>query len=149
MLSRSEGKGNLFKNISFSDESTFYISGTVNHPTVRYGAWIALMLSLNLSGEPYQKEKFYWSFLPLREIHGNIYLDMLENFAIPQIKRDDNVIFQQNGVPPHWSICIHNCLDEAFLQQMDWLWWYDSLASLISRFNLLYFSLWSYVKNYV
>jgi hypothetical protein len=42
----------------------------------------------------------------------NIYLDMLEQFSIPQLlPQQPNVIFQQDGAPPHWSLDVRDFLD--------------------------------------
>ena len=36
-------------------------------------------------------------------MNGAAYLDMLENWLIPQLQQEmNNFIFQQDGAPPHW-----------------------------------------------
>jgi hypothetical protein len=45
----------------------------------------------------------------------NIYLDMFEQFAIPKLlPQQPNVIFQQDGAPPHWSSDVRDFLDRTF-----------------------------------
>jgi hypothetical protein len=43
-------------------------------------------------------------------VTGNIYLHMLEQFAVPQLLlQQPNVIFQQqDGAPPHWSLDVRD-----------------------------------------
>jgi hypothetical protein len=38
-------------------------------------------------------------------VSENVYLDMLTNYAIPQLQdRLPNIIFQQDGAPPLWQL---------------------------------------------
>jgi len=45
-------------------------------------------------------------------VTGHSYLDMLENFAVPQIP--PGFIFQQDGAPPHFHRDVTTFLDETF-----------------------------------
>jgi len=45
-------------------------------------------------------------------VTGHSYLDMLENFAIPQIP--PGFIFRQDGAPPHFHRDVTTSLDETF-----------------------------------
>ena len=43
------------------------------------------------------------------------YLDMLENFVFPQINNlQPNIIFQQDGAPPHWGLHVRDALDREY-----------------------------------
>ena len=43
------------------------------------------------------------------------FLDMLLQFAIPQVKdRQPHVIFQLDGAPPHWGLNVRAALDAEF-----------------------------------
>jgi hypothetical protein len=46
-------------------------------------------------------------------VTGHSYLDMLENFAVPQIP--PGFIFQQDGAPPHFHRDVTTFLVETFL----------------------------------
>jgi hypothetical protein len=46
-------------------------------------------------------------------VTGHSYLDMLQNFAVPQIY--PSFIFQQDGAPPHFHSDVTTFLDETFL----------------------------------
>ena len=39
---------------------------------------------------------------------------MLETFAYPVLRNIDNVIFQQDGAPPHWALVVRDSLNENF-----------------------------------
>jgi hypothetical protein len=41
-------------------------------------------------------------------VTGHSYLDMLENFAVPQIP--SGFIFQQDGAPPHFHRDVTTCI---------------------------------------
>lgn len=54
-------------------------------------------------------------FFHEQTVTGNVYLDMLENYAYPQLEAfQPNVIFQQDGAPPHWTLFVRESLDETF-----------------------------------
>jgi hypothetical protein len=46
------------------------------------------------------------------------YLDMLQIYVVPglQMHRDnfDQIYFQQDGPPPHYTVCVHEFLDNTF-----------------------------------
>ena len=48
-------------------------------------------------------------------MNGNLYLDMLQNYAIPQIPQ--GYVFQQDGAPLHFALHIRDHLNECFPQQ--------------------------------
>ena len=48
-------------------------------------------------------------------INGNVYLDMVQNYAIPQIPQ--GYVFQQDGAPPHFALDVSDHLNECFPQQ--------------------------------
>ncbi|GBM21232.1 hypothetical protein AVEN_23773-1 [Araneus ventricosus] len=48
-------------------------------------------------------------------INSVTYLDMLEMYAVPQMQQHQpDVIFQQDGAPPHWGMIVRDFLDENF-----------------------------------
>jgi hypothetical protein len=62
--------------------------------------------------------KIYGLFLFVEKtITGTVYLDMLEDFLIPQITEDGrhrNVVFQRDGAPPNFHADVQDFLDLQF-----------------------------------
>ena len=55
-------------------------------------------------------------FFRERTVTGPVYLDMLEQFVYPQVVAlQPNVIFQQDGAPPHWSMDVRGPSMQNFL----------------------------------
>jgi hypothetical protein len=78
----------------------------------------------------------------------NIYLDMLEQFAVPQLlPQQPNVVSQQDGAPPHWSLEVRDFSHRTFPQR--WIG-RDGLTRRPPRspdITPLDFLLWGYVKD--
>lgn len=53
-------------------------------------------------------------------VNSTIYQDMLELFVIPQLGEIPDVIFQQDGAPPHWACDVRDCLQHHFPEC--WIW---------------------------
>ena len=159
MLDRIEQNPNYLANVVFSDEATFHTCGKVNRHNVRIwgseaphsfrehvrdsrkvNVWCALMKDMIVG--PF--------FFIEQTVTGDIYLDMLEQFAVPQlIPRQPHVIFQQDGAPPHWSLLVRDFLDRTFPQR--WIG-RDGPTKWPPRspdITPLDFFLWGYVKNTV
>ena len=121
MLSRIEENESYLDLVLFSDESTFHVCGKVNRHNCRIWG----------SGSPYQVTEYerdtpklnVWLglhkhgviglfFFMESTVTGHSYLDMLENFAVPQIP--PGFIFQQDGAPPHFHRDVTTFLDETF-----------------------------------
>ncbi|KMQ81391.1 transposable element tc3 transposase, partial [Lasius niger] len=48
-------------------------------------------------------------------VTGCVYLDMLQNFALPQLEELQPIVyFQQDGAPPHWLTAVREHLNETF-----------------------------------
>ena len=47
-------------------------------------------------------------------VNGANYLDMLQTYAIPAIADIPDLVFQQDGAPPHWSRHVRAYLDATF-----------------------------------
>ena len=43
-------------------------------------------------------------------------LDVLQHFFIPQLQQDKSmdIVFQQDGAPPHWATVVRDYLDNTF-----------------------------------
>jgi hypothetical protein len=56
----------------------------------------------------------FFFFFHENTITSAVYLDTLENFVFPQISEVDDLIFQQDGAPPHFGAIVRTALDERF-----------------------------------
>ena len=54
-------------------------------------------------------------FFVVNTINGNVYFDMLQNYAIPQIPQ--GYVFQQDGAPPYFALHVRDHLNECFPQK--------------------------------
>ena len=74
---------------------------------------------------------------------------MLQQFALPALNTIPNLIFQQDGAPPHWARGVRAFLDRAF--QGSWIGRGGSIAWPTRSLDItpLDFFLWGYVKDRV
>lgn len=159
ILDRIANAPNYLENVIFTDESTFHTCGMVNRHNVRIwgseqpnvvrervrdsdkvNVWCGLMRDRIVG--PF--------FFTERTVTGPIYLDMLQLFVFPQLlPLQPNVIFQQDGAPPHWSLDVRRSLDKTFPQR--WIG-RDGPTAWPPRspdITPLDFFLWGYVKDMV
>ncbi|GBM61814.1 hypothetical protein AVEN_80455-1 [Araneus ventricosus] len=106
------------------DEATFHVCGHVHRHNVRVWAaenprayveyerntpkvnvWCALMHDKVIG-------PFFFAELTVR---SNIYLDMLQLYAVPQFP--EGVILQRDGAPPHYDNIVREFLDTTFPQR--------------------------------
>ena len=89
-------------------------------------------------------------FFHERTITTDVYLDLLTEYvALQLIDSQSTIIFQQDGAPPHWGLCVHQFLNETFSDR--WIG-RDELISWPPRspdITPLDFFLWLYVKDIV
>jgi len=61
---------------------------------------------------------------------------MLELYVAPQLEEFKPwIIFQQDGVPPHWGSHVRRFLDATFRKQVDWERCFDTLATTIAGYH--------------
>ena len=75
---------------------------------------------------------------------------MLEIYAFPQLQdRQSNVLFQQDGAPPHWRLTVRESLNNSFPQH--WIGRDGPIAWPPQSPDLtpLDFFFWGYVKDTV
>jgi hypothetical protein len=85
-----------------------------------------------------------------KTINSTNYLDVLELFAVPKMKRvQPNVFFQQDGAPPHWGLTLRESRNKTF--PIRWIgrdgpipW--PLRSPDITQFDFFF---WSYVKYQV
>lgn len=127
MLNVIEEDETFLNSIIFSDESTFHISGNVNTHNCRiWGSENPRETLEHVRDSPkvnvfcaMSKFKVYGPFFFMeRNVNGVIYLDMLENFLIPQLDEDEQhavpFYYQQDGAPPHFLTEVRDFLDGRF-----------------------------------
>lgn len=126
MLDRLDGDEDFIGKIIFSDESTFHLSGKVNKHNCRiWGSENPRQSLEHVRDSPklnvfcaLSKSKVYGPFFfQEKTINGIVYLDMLDNFLIPQIDNDDeerSLHFMQDGAPPHYLSDVRDFLNARF-----------------------------------
>ncbi|PSN38177.1 hypothetical protein C0J52_15049 [Blattella germanica] len=96
----------------FSDEATFFLRGKVNRHNVRiWGTENPRVYVEHTRNSPklnvccaLPNSKVYSPFFLLEPtVSGHSYLDMLEQWPMPQLETDGtDFIYQQDGAPPHF-----------------------------------------------
>ncbi|GBN54935.1 hypothetical protein AVEN_227632-1 [Araneus ventricosus] len=75
---------------------------------------------------------------------------MLEMYAVPQMQQHQpDVIFQQDGAPPHWGMIVRDFLDENFPDRWCGRGGPISWPPRSPNITPLDFFLWGFVKNIV
>lgn len=105
----------------FSDEANFHISGKVNRHNVRI--WGTQQPYVTVQHErdsakvnvfaAISKSKLYGPFFfAEKTVTGMSFLDMLEQWLLPQLTEDsNNFLLQIDGAPPHWHIAVRDYLN--------------------------------------
>ena len=154
LLARIDDDNDFLNHVAFSDEATFHTCGKVHrhncriwgeenpHVVMEYerdspkvNVWCALTCDTVIG--PF--------FFAEKTVTGTTYLDMLENYAIPQLPNE--FFFQQDGAPPHYANEVRNYLNNQFPNK--WIGrsgpieWPPRSPDLTP----LDFFLWGYVKS--
>jgi hypothetical protein len=151
----------LIDKITFSDEATFHISGKVNRHNCRIwgtedpkevfeyerdspktNVWCAM-----------NKERIFGPyFFTEKTVNGASYLDMLQNFFIPLLRRLGilkKIFFQQDGAPPHYALDVRSYLNKTFGDEWMGRGGPNSWPPRSPDLTPLDFYLWGYVKSKV
>ena len=123
LLSRMETDQGLPERVIFSDEVTFFLSGKVNrHNTRIWGSQNLHALiemerdspKVNVFCAIFRRCVFGPFFFAKDNVTGKVYLDMLENWLMPQLADEEvqGYIYQQEGAPPHWHKEVREYLNE-------------------------------------
>ena len=116
-------------NIIFSDEACFYLNGGINRHNCHY--WSSTnphwKMPLKIQGDPHvmvwcglSSTRIYGPYFLTGNVDGPKYLQMLQTQFYPDLQRFippgdlQNIIFQQDGAPPHYSTIVRQWLDEKF-----------------------------------
>lgn len=124
-LKRMEDNENHIENLLFSDEAHFHTEGNVNRHNHRYWSpqnphWFAekSLHSPKLTvwvafGESGIIGPFFFD----KTISSASYLEMLKTKFYPALKTygiQKNIIFMQDGAPPHWGKMVRDWLNQKF-----------------------------------
>lgn len=135
MTDKINTNANFLFNICFSDECSFFVNGTVNRHNCRYWAdenprvfhetHTQYPLKLNVWAGIYGDRIVGPFFLP-QTLNGETYLQLLEEAIDPALTDiiendnrylEDELFFQQDGAPPHYSRAVRQYLNERFPRQ--------------------------------
>ena len=118
------------KKTCFSDESSFFLNGTVNRHNCRYWA-LQNPHEFRETHTQFPQKVNVWAgifndqivgpFFINGNLDGPTYLQLLEEAVIPRIveiieddDEDFDPIFQQDGAPPHYALAVRAYLDVEF-----------------------------------
>ena len=159
MLDRLDLDPRFLKRVCFGDELTFHVSALLNrhnlkirgsenpHDTCelerdspKLNVWCEIMHDIIIG--PF--------FFVEKSITDKIYLNLLAEYMSPRLEQyQPQVIFKQEGAPPHWGLEVCQFLNETFSDRwigrdgpIPWLLRFPD----ITRLN---FFLWGYVKDIV
>ena len=152
---------NLINKIFFCDEVTFHTCGKVNRHNCRIWAvkkppnileWGQDTPKVNVWLGVTQSKVYEPFFFAEAMVTGTVYLDMLEQFLEPQLLADgilDTIVFQQDGVPCHYAIIVHDYLDRHFLGHWISRGRTQPWAALSPGLTRLDFFAWGFIKSKV
>lgn len=124
-LERIESDPSRLYRIAFSDESHFSVDGVVNRHNCRY--WSAARPTWTQQQPLHSARTTVWAaiwaggcigpFFFDDSVTGDSYLAMLETFFWPQVIQlglSTDLVFMQDGAPPHWKKEVRQWLDQHF-----------------------------------
>jgi hypothetical protein len=159
ILERINQNQDFLSRVMFSDEATFHLSGKVNRHSVRI--WVPEnphvvhehirdSPKLNVWCGPMKDMIIGPFFFMEPNVTATPYLDMLEQYAFPQTAhKQPNILFQQDGAPPHWSNIVRTALKNSFPNR--WIGRGGPIARPPCSPDItpLDFFFWGYVKDIV
>lgn len=119
-------------NVCFSDECSFFLSGTVNRHNCRYWSDSNPRIFQEVHTQ-YPEKLNVWAgifgdrlvgpfFLP-GNLNGEMYLELLQDHIDPMLTeiienneqyQENQLILQQDGAPPHYALPVREYLDRRF-----------------------------------
>ncbi|PNF42612.1 hypothetical protein B7P43_G01283 [Cryptotermes secundus] len=118
---------NFISRLIFSNEATFHLSGTVNrhnvriwgtehpHETVEHERDSP---KVNVFCAVFQDKVYGPFFFEGNTVTGQTYLDKFQNWLFTSLQADSpDLIFQQDGAPPHWHLMVRAFLNEKVPQR--------------------------------
>lgn len=125
MLAWHEEWPHLFRNILWSDEAVFHVGGFVNRHNCHYWAGEDPMMTVEKQqNRPnvtvwcgITSDQVVGPFLLRNTMNAERYLDMLRDRVWPVVSTWENIdelIFMQDGAPPHFALVVREWLDARF-----------------------------------
>jgi hypothetical protein len=117
----------FWERLVFSDEATFHVNGKVNRRNVRI--WGTENPHACLEHERDSPKVNVFCAISIQKVYGpfffvedtvnaNRYLDMVQQWLMPQLQEDsDSFVFQQDGAPPHYGLAVREYLNEDLPQR--------------------------------
>ena len=122
MLEIAEGRPDLFSKIVWSDEAVFHVGGFVNRHNSHY--WVEKSPKKLLKKSQHRPRLTVWAAITCDTLIGPViledtmnaerYLNVLEDTLVPRlnvIDRDQDMIFMQDGAPPHYATLVRTFLN--------------------------------------
>uniref|UniRef100_A0A8D9AAQ2 Histone-lysine N-methyltransferase SETMAR n=1 Tax=Cacopsylla melanoneura TaxID=428564 RepID=A0A8D9AAQ2_9HEMI len=164
MLGMIQENNNIVEQICFSDESTFFLNGSLHRHNCRYWSTENNHVT-RVNHTQYPVKINVWAgilgdhivgpFFIEENLTGNLYLELLEQTIIPNIieivgnnAEEFDPIFQQDGAPPHFARQVRDFLNIQFrmwIGRRGHIEWPPRSPDLTP----LDFFLWGYLKSKV
>ena len=120
VLQQNRNDSRWSNSIGFSDEATFHLNGRVNmHNCFYYSVTNSHITETKPMRSP---SVCVWAMITYRHgiihhvfdgnVNGERYSHLLETVVLPFLRRKQNIIFQQDGAPVHYSSKVGSLLDE-------------------------------------
>jgi len=128
MLERSNNDPNFLRNILWTDESSFATNGMINRKNTRYWATENPFCYREFRFQGRQSVNVWCGLIDNKiigphffnqNLNGDSYLNFLENELedfldeLP-LQNLENIVFQQDGAPPHSTLRVRNYLNQRF-----------------------------------
>lgn len=163
MMERIDNDPNILRNLIFTDEATFQITGTLNRHNCRYWA-VENPNWMRESKSQYPQKINVWAGILYDQIigpfffEGNLtapmYEEMLRNQIVPRIieltgQNFEHTIFQQDGAPAHYGRDVRRYLNNVFADRWIGRRGYIEWPARSPDLTPMDFFLWGYLKDRV
>lgn len=164
---RASNNPNFVFNTCFSDECSFFLNGTVNRHNCRYWSDSNPRIYRETHTQYPQKLNVWCGvfgnhivgpFFIDGNLDGDMYLRLLQESINPELTNiiandnnlqyvEDEVIFQQDGAPPHYAMAVRNYLNEVYPGR--WIGRRGTIEwpARSPDFSPLDFFLWGHIKS--
>ena len=114
--------------LAFSDEANFHLDGVMTRHNHRYWAsqkpaWVteqSLHSPRTTAWAAISLDRIYGPFFFDESVNSERYLDMLRDDFWPLLQgngKEGDLLFMQDGVPPHWGTQVRRWLNDHFPQR--------------------------------
>uniref|UniRef100_A0A0N5BGY5 Transposable element Tc3 transposase n=1 Tax=Strongyloides papillosus TaxID=174720 RepID=A0A0N5BGY5_STREA len=160
ILKKTDESPYFYRNIYFSDEAVFHVSGAINQHNAHVWATANPFKSQQRSNNP--QRLIVWALIGYsgivkfeileRTVNSDVYREILQKHVIPFFNKrgNSNLIFQQDGAPGHYSVVNRELLDLELPNR--WIGRGAKLFQMPPRspdLTVCDFFLWGYLKQRV